>query len=125
MVVLQGGLLIFWSIAAVEGTQVPTARIVIISLFLKICRVFEVASRSTVLVSMTALQQDQPSPASISLPFSLPQTEVPLFVIFTHSSSNSNLLIHTLIISGEQGMMWAGDLHQSQLAEVGVDVDLV
>ncbi len=99
-------------------------RILRISLFLNICRVFEVASRSTVLVSMTALQQEQPSPVSISLPLSLPLTEVPLFVIFTHSSSNANLLIHTLMISGEQGMMWAGDLHQSQLAEVGVDVDL-
>ena len=83
-------------------------------------RVIEVASRATVLVSMTVLQQQQPSPVCLSLPLSLPLAEAPLFMIVTHSSANANLLVHSLAIAGEEGTMWTGDLHQPQLAEVRV-----
>ncbi len=75
------------------------------------------ASRATVLVSMTTLQQQQPR-ASLSLPLSLPLAEAPQLIIITHSSANSNLLVHSLLIAGEEGMIWAGDLHQPHPVEV-------
>ena len=91
-----------------------------IVLLFTIRRVIEVASRATVLVSMTVLQQQQPSPVCLSLPLSLPLAEAPLLMIVAHSSANANLLVHSLAIAGEQGTMWSGNLHQSLAAEVRV-----
>jgi hypothetical protein len=115
---LQGDSSIFWFIAAVAGRQYDNDVYddVKNTLHVKSSRIIEVASRATVLVSMTALQQ-QPR-VSLSLPLSLPLAEAPQLIIITHSSANSNLLVHSLMIAGEEGMIWAGDLHQLHLVEV-------
>ena len=72
-----------------------------------VCRLFEAASRSTVLVSMTALQQQQ---ATVVLPLTLPLSDPPLCVEIAHSSANANLLVHSVDVAGSEGL-WEGDLH--------------
>jgi hypothetical protein len=79
------------------------------------CRVVEAASRATVLISMSALQQQQ---ATIVLPLTLPLTDPPLCVVITHSSANANLLVHSVDVAGSEGR-WEGDVQCEQADEVG------
>ena len=85
-----------------------------------VCRVVEAASRSTVLVSMTALQQQQ---ATVVLPLTLPLSDPPLCVEITHSSVNANLLAHSVDVAGSEGL-WEGDLQCEQTDEVGAPAAL-
>ena len=76
------------------------------------CRVIEVASHATLLLSMTALQQQQQQPTSLSLPLSLPASDCPHLVTIKHSSANADLRLHALVIEGQGAGLWVGDVQQ-------------
>lgn len=69
------------------------------------------ASHATLLLSLTALQQ-QPSPVSLSLPISLPLSDSPRQVTVKHSSANADLTVHSLVVAGQGAGLWLGDLQQ-------------
>ncbi len=69
------------------------------------------ASHATLLLSLTALQQ-QPSPVSLSLPISLPLSDSPRQVTVRHSSANADLTVHSLVVAGQGAGLWVGDLQQ-------------